>query len=124
RLAPRPTIARALWKLREPPRRLLAVLIVELKDERPDDQPWEAAALLGEFGPGAATAVPALTKSLKSPDAETRRNTAAALGKIGPAAKPALPALKALAQDPEEEVRAAAAKAIRRLAASNDHTSA
>jgi HEAT repeat protein len=50
-----------------------------------------AARALGEIGPDAAAAVPALLQALKSN--ATRSAAARSLGKIGPAAKSAVPAL-------------------------------
>jgi HEAT repeat protein len=68
-----------------------------------------AAFSLGEMGPKATRAVPALIKALDS-DAEAVRGTAAmALGKIGPKAVPAL--IKAL-DSSRREVRDVAARAL------------
>lgn len=102
----------------------------------------QAVATLGEFGPPAAPAVPALVavvwtgdvrrravagvaltrvgeaavpsliQSLTHPAAEVRGKVAHLLGKIGPAAAEARPALQALESDRDPAVRAQAAAAL------------
>ena len=61
------------------------------------DQREVAARLLGEIGPGAASAVPALIEVLK--DHPARNAAARALGQIGPGAASAVPALIELLKD-------------------------
>ena len=46
-----------------------------------------AARTLGDFGPAAATAVPALVQALQSSDASLKYESAIALGRIGANAK-------------------------------------
>lgn len=84
----------------------VAALIENLKDE--DEQVRrDAATALGDIGPAAKDAVPALIVALKKDaDEDVRRNVATALGEIGPMAKGAVPALIiALKKDVDEEVR-------------------
>jgi HEAT repeat protein len=58
-----------------------------------------AARALGEVGPAAKEAVPALIAALKGMDDGVRESAASALGRIGPAAREAIPALEAAARD-------------------------
>ena len=76
-----------------------------------------AAEALGQMGPEAKTAVPALTEMLDDRVADVRRSAAAALGKMGPEARPAVPALKKAAEDIDEDdsVRKTAAEALTRI---------
>jgi HEAT repeat protein len=57
-----------------------------------------AAAALGEIGPAAQAAVPALIQALRHENYRVREAAAAGLGGIGPEARPAVPALVALVQ--------------------------
>src|SRR5262249_17257568 len=75
-----------------------------------------AADALGEIGPAAKAAVPALISALKDQDWEVRRATANALGKIGPAPKDAVPGLMVALKDPESVVRSSAAAALKEIA--------
>ena len=59
--------------------------------------PAVVARILGELGPTAKPAVPALIRALRG---AARKSAAAALGEIGPAAKSAVPALTAAVADP------------------------
>lgn len=62
----------------------------------------EVFDVLGDLGPDAKDAVPAVVKVLRSPPREyhdARDNAVACLAKIGPAAKEAIPALTELLQD-------------------------
>lgn len=74
-----------------------------------------AAYILGEIGPAAAAAVPALTKLLHADKAEVRREALFALGKIGPAAAAALPDVLACYQSGPAEQRYGAAFALGKL---------
>ncbi|MCB9829711.1 MAG: carboxypeptidase regulatory-like domain-containing protein [Planctomycetes bacterium] len=65
---------------------------------------------IGEGGPDAAEAVPALVKALKDEIAEVRALAIGALGQIGPPAQAALPALEALAQQGSENAKRALEK--------------
>ena len=72
----------------------------------------EAATEIGRFGPRAASAVPALQKSLADPEPAVRMKAADALGMIGPASRPAMDLLRAALKDPDARVRTAAARAL------------
>ncbi len=66
--------------------------------------PCRAAELLGELGPAAAPAVPALTRILQSPKpdrmrADPRRDVAWALARMGASARSAAPALEAVLEE-------------------------
>jgi HEAT repeat protein len=74
-----------------------------------------AIRALGEIGPGAAGAVPALDAALHDPSPEVRQAAAEALRRIGPAAKLAVPALTELLKRPDPWGRFQAADAILRL---------
>jgi hypothetical protein len=92
-----------------------------------DDVLWAGAALaLGEIGPAAEAAVPALAALLKRPegsDSEAaiirRANAAQALAAIGPAARAARAARAALERaardDSSDRVRRQAQDALRRI---------
>ncbi|MHC5079359.1 MAG: HEAT repeat domain-containing protein [Planctomycetota bacterium] len=68
--------------------------------------------ILGEIGPRADAAVPALTKALTDTNATVRTSAAESLGKIGPAARPAIPDLLKAAKDTDPAVRANAITAL------------
>lgn len=76
-----------------------------------------AAIALGDLGPSAADAVPALSAALKDPYWAMRVNAANALGSIGPAAAAAVPALSEALKDPEPRVQSSAAAALDRITA-------
>jgi HEAT repeat protein len=77
----------------------------------------KAAKALGNMGPSAASAVPALTKAVLEDDTSfVRENAAEALGKIGSNAKSAEPALiKTVLKDDSVPVRMNAAKALAKI---------
>lgn len=75
---------------------------------------WACLAL-GEMGPQAKEAVPALIKVLEDDRPEVRLQSAIALAEIGPDAKPAAGALTKLLDDPFESVQGAAIFALGRL---------
>jgi HEAT repeat protein len=77
---------------------------------------WSAQAI-GDIGPGAAEAVPALIALLRNQDVGSRNSAAIALRGIGPAAKSALPALREALSDPNQDVRRFAALAIEKIEA-------
>ncbi|MEO2025979.1 MAG: HEAT repeat domain-containing protein [Fuerstiella sp.] len=60
-----------------------------------------AVTVLGEIGPAAKTAVPALVALLKSDNEQLRRESFIALATIGPEATAAVPALLKILRDPE-----------------------
>jgi len=78
-----------------------------------------AAESLGEIGPEAEAAGPALIKALRhDEDVAVRTSATKALGKIGPEAKAAVPALiKALEHDKDADVRCSAASALGEIGA-------
>jgi HEAT repeat protein len=71
-----------------------------------------SARILGEIGPAAKDAAPALAEALKDANRDVRQNAAQALGYIGPGAKVAAPALIAALLDKEWQVRRPAAFAL------------
>lgn len=71
-----------------------------------------SARILGEIGPAAKDAAPALAEALKDSERDVRQNAAQSLGYIGPGAKTAAPALVAALQDKEWQVRRSAAFAL------------
>jgi HEAT repeat protein len=72
-----------------------------------------AAQNLGNFGPRAASAVPALTRTLDHPDAYARAYAVTALERI--AGADALPAIEPMTRDPDATVRNWARQAVDRL---------
>lgn len=64
-----------------------------------------AAQALGQIGPEAKTAVPALAELLKDAESYVRSTAAGALGQIGPEAKGAVSGLIELLKDTESWVR-------------------
>jgi HEAT repeat protein len=75
----------------------------------------QSAAALGELGPEAKIAVPALIGALKNEDARVRQAAAEALGKIGPDAHKAVPSLHQALKDTDSAVSAAAAAALKKI---------
>lgn len=78
---------------------------------------YSAAMQLGDHGPSAKSAVPALASALSDTSRNVRRYSAEALGKIGPIAKDALPALEKLTKDDEADIRKKALEAIKKIEA-------
>ena len=76
-----------------------------------------AAQTLGDLGPVAREAAPALVKALADRDATLRLNAAFALGKIRASPDLAVPALSQLLHDSNEEVRMYAAIALKKFGA-------
>jgi len=74
-----------------------------------------AALALGEVGPEAKAAVPALAEALRDPEWVVRRQAAVALGRLGPDARPAVPALQRLTHDANSLVRKAAVEALQKV---------
>jgi HEAT repeat protein len=89
------------------------VVVPVLSGVLPTQEGWQAAYALGNIGPAAAPAVPALIEVLKRekvPRAfRTPPSSSLALGKIQ---EPAIPALEAVLNDPEPAVRLAAVVAF------------
>ena len=92
--------AEALWKIdrcRLMPSFLFASMSCGPMDEA---SRWSAATFIGEAGPQAKAAVPALIEVLQKDKSNRVRGKAAmALGQIGPDANSAIPALDASLQD-------------------------
>jgi HEAT repeat protein len=72
----------------------------------------QTAYILGQIGPAAAAATPALAKLLADPDPNVAIEAAHALAKIGPAAKAAVPALIDAIKQPESKSAHAAVFAL------------
>src|SRR5262249_20245613 len=75
----------------------LSGLIRDLTASRPATRE-QAAETLGNYGPAAADAVPALAAALKDSDPRVRHEALIALERIGQAADQAVPDLKALVE--------------------------
>jgi len=71
-----------------------------------------AVAILREMGSNAHTAIPVLTRLVKSPDAEARLWAIQILGSIGPSAEVAVPALVTMLKSGTIEEREAAARSL------------
>jgi HEAT repeat protein len=95
-------------------RPLLGELTAALQDEDASVRAWSAQAI-GEIGPDAAPAVPALIVLLANSDEGSRNSACIALRGIGPAAREALPALHKALEDPSVNVRRFAKGAIERI---------
>ena len=63
------------------------------------------ASALGQIGPDAETAIPALTELLKDKVSLVRSSAAEALGKIGSEARITIPAVAELLKDKDDMVR-------------------
>jgi HEAT repeat protein len=81
-----------------------------------------AGVALGDMGPAAVEAVPALLELLTGENVSDRKLAALALGYIGPAARGALPALTQALRDADEGVRRMAAVARERIETGADTT--
>jgi HEAT repeat protein len=80
----------------------------------------QAANALGEIGPGAKAAVPALIERLQDKEAEARISATRALGRIGPQAQKAAPALNAALDSKDSIERRTAAVALLRIGSHAD----
>ncbi len=89
-------------------------LQITLKSEKAAERA-ASARILGEIGPAAKDAAPALAEALKDVDRDVRQNAAQSLGYIGPGAKGAAPALITALQDKEWQVRKSAAFALGKI---------
>lgn len=88
-----------------------------LERDSDDESRRRAAYALGQIGPPAEAAVPALAAALESRSLELRHSAADALGRIGPAAKDAVPKLLAGLASPVNDIYfyRYAAKALGRI---------
>jgi HEAT repeat protein len=112
---PRVHAAKTLWLLKPESEAPIAAL---LRDLEHDDEPWEAARVLGEIDVDAAT-IDRLIELLKSRTVGTREYAAVALGEIGPEAQRAAKDVEALLQDAVEDVREDAAAVLKKLRIEN-----
>src|SRR5262245_20633549 len=81
--------AEALWKVEQPPLKVvLPVLVGGLTDKQASARALAAKAL-AEVGPPARAAVPALGRALADKDVTVRMEAVLALGEMGPAARSA-----------------------------------
>jgi HEAT repeat protein len=111
-LSVRSEVALAIWKLSGDVASTLPILIAELNE---DTDPFVAAAAIGQMGPAAKDAVPALIAHLKSEDPDLRLSAATTLAEIGPAAQSALETLETLREDKDEDVRNAIDDIIKKI---------
>ena len=108
----RPRAARSLWQITGETERAVDVLIGELGDFI-----WglPAAEVLGEIGPKANKAVPALVDLFQSIDPYQHVAAADALLRIDPESKASVPALQKLLDHEEEEIRQSAVELLKHL---------
>ena len=97
-------------------------LLTDLLKDRDSTVRSSAAYALGEFGPEARAAIPALMELLKDKDA-SRAAAASALGDIGPEASAATPAIIELLNDENEKVRRDADEALEKIRNETRNTS-
>jgi HEAT repeat protein len=90
--------------------------LVQALKEGDDPTRARAAQALGDLGPDAREAVPALRAALRDEYEMVRENAAEALGDMGPAAKLAVPELISTMRDSVVPVREAAKEALRKIA--------
>jgi HEAT repeat protein len=105
--------AAALAQKREKAAPVVAALVEALNDENLHVRKLAALAL-GDVGPAAQSAIPALVNTLlHDHEASVRRRAAIALGEIG--AEEAIPALLQASQDSNETVRRVAASVLKEI---------
>ncbi len=98
----------------------IPVLVHLLKSDGPAEPRWRAADVLGQIGPPARAAGPALVGALNDPDPTVRTVALQAIGKLAPDVPGAVPALVELFPDVEAirtvaRFKAAGAGAVPRL---------
>lgn len=103
----RANAAAALWKIDRHDRAI--PFLVEMIRRGTGSGPYKAVDALGQLGPDAAPAVPALAAAFRHPDDDVPRLVARTLAKIGPAA---VPALKQSLSDPSQTVRRQAVESL------------
>jgi HEAT repeat protein len=91
-----------------------AELIEALKHEQPTVRK-AAARRLGQLGPAAKPAVPALAEALADKDSEVRQAVTETIGRLGQDAQAAVPALLRLLKDPDDNVRREAAQVLGKI---------
>jgi HEAT repeat protein len=89
--------------------------LVETLQDSDQNVRRSAIDALGNIGPNAAGAAPALAAALKDPDKHVRQRAAGALVTIGPNAAEAVPALAAALKDHDNDVRRLAALALGKI---------
>lgn len=102
------------------PARLAVPAIVARLNDSNEGMSFEAAQLLGEIGPDAIEAVPALVKKLSAKTPAQPRDTVSdaaiiALGSLGPGAKPAIPPLLEMLESGDPGTRWRAYAALSRI---------
>jgi HEAT repeat protein len=107
----RKAVAEALRKMRPDVTRSLTEMLQD-KDARVRTV---TAQLLGEIGPEAKAAIPALMDLLQDTEHGVRFAAVQALGKMGPEAKDATADLQQLLEDEDEQLRQAAAEALKAI---------
>jgi HEAT repeat protein len=90
-----------------------ALIAIVKNDSLGDRTRWEAIQTLGEIGPGARDAIPALIDALKDRDDDVREHAAESLGDIG--AIEAVPQLTMALADESPEVRRDAVRSLGQL---------
>lgn len=88
--------------------------IRKLRSDDPD-MSVQAAVTIGNKGPDARRAIPALIEALSRKEGAVRRHAAYALGKMGPAARDAVPHLEKLLKDENAVARIWAVQALVRI---------
>ncbi|MFO0937720.1 MAG: HEAT repeat domain-containing protein [Gemmataceae bacterium] len=76
------------------------------------------AAQVGDQGPAAQAAIPALVSGLRDSDPSVRRDCAGALGRLGPCAHVAATAILTLLAEDDSRTRAVVAVAMKRIGSS------
>jgi HEAT repeat protein len=89
----------------------IPALLTAMRDKE-DTYAW---LVIGQLGPKATGALPALLDLLKDKEPVVRQRAARALGIMGQAARPAAPALREATQDPDADVRRAATEALKMI---------
>jgi HEAT repeat protein len=100
--------ANALWKIERNAQEVLPILEGGVREEQAPFR-WAAAVFLGEMGPAAEKAIPALIEAAKAADKETASCAVQALAEISPATVPTL--IEKL-NDPDPAMRISAATAL------------
>lgn len=109
-------IADAFEKLGPNAKDALPILVQRLRAKDLDQiKPQPVLTVIGNLGPAAAPAVPALLDLLDQKRSIFRNQVIDVLGEIGPAAKPAAPRLISLLEDPNRYTRSSAAGALGKI---------
>jgi HEAT repeat protein len=96
-------------------RKLVSYVADVMKGDKLPNQRAAAAAVLGQMGPNAKTAINIMVESLKDPEPAVRAAVAEGLGRIGDEAKGSIPKLVLLLKDADAGPRLAAAFALGRI---------